>query len=503
MEKYCVALLVKKHSIINTNSYLYEPTITIKGAYDMDNEIFMSESGETYYYLQKDDFLVFETDYAVLYPTSYEELKELYKSEKRELTQEELIRAFTNEHMIESFLATFNYENNTSQVITINIDDFIETAFEQTSNKYKTLKTQILDENLISSNDEIKDPFDFNFEEITNAKNDTTEEDTYEDSIFKIEEVYREVKKHIIAQDNEALRLITEISKMVVSGYRKNILLTGSTGVGKTALMKAIGNAITKDVFIIDSLQISSTAYKGLSIEEILYNLYIRCDKNKKRLENSIIVFDEIDKKGSRRKDDPAGQRVLMSLLKFLEGTTYIIGQDANNKSNSFEISTNNMIKIGCGSFSDTYKEMTIKGLGYNQELRVEKEPSTEDFIEKSMIPDELMGRFEIIVKLSDLTIENLIEIMEKSTMSAWLREKKIFGMCNVKLSANEEYLRRIAEKAYNKKTGARALNGMISDTTWKPYSIIDKNSGIYSEVILSEKTVDNIDSFQLVKSSK
>ena len=119
------------------------------------------------------------------------------------------------------------------------------------------------------------------------------------------------------------------------------------------------------------------------------------------------------------------------------------------------------------------------------------------------MIPDELMGRFEIIVKLSDLTIENLIEIMEKSTMSAWLREKKIFGMCNVKLSANEEYLRRIAEKAYNKKTGARALNGMISDTTWKPYSIIDKNSGIYSEVILSEKTVDNIDSFQLVKSSK
>lgn len=288
---------------------------------------------------------------------------------------------------------------------------------------------------------------------------------------------------------------------MVISGYRKNILLTGSTGVGKTALMKAIGNAITKDVFIIDTLQLSSTAYKGLSIEEELYNLYLRCGKSKERLENAIIVFDEIDKKGSKRKDDPAGQRVLMSLLKFFEGTTYIISQDINSKKDSFEISTSKMIKIGSGSFSDVYKNMMTKGLGYNQELRVEKEPTTEDFVEKSMIPDELIGRFEIIVKLNDLSIENLIEIIEKSTDSAWLREKAIFNEHNVSLTASEDYLRRIAEKAYNKKTGARALNAIISDTTWKPYSIIDKNSGIYSEVKLSKETVDNIDSFQLIKS--
>lgn len=498
-EEY-IALLVKKHNILGTNSYLYEPIMTIKGSYDNDREIFQSELGESYYYLQKDDFLVFETDFAVMYPTSYDKLRRLYKSKTRE-SFDELIKAYTDEHMIESFLAMYNFDTSVSQVLTIDMDSFIETVCSKTSNLNAVLEQEKVEKE-INSSKEIKDPFEFDIDKnINNEKNNTEEENKYIESIFKIEDVYNEVKKKIIAQDDQALRLITEISKMVISGYRKNILLTGSTGVGKTALMKAIGNAITKDVFIIDTLQLSSTAYKGLSIEEELYNLYLRCGKSKERLENAIIVFDEIDKKGSKRKDDPAGQRVLMSLLKFFEGTTYIISQDINSKKDSFEISTSKMIKIGSGSFSDVYKNMMTKGLGYNQELRVEKEPTTEDFVEKSMIPDELIGRFEIIVKLNDLSIENLIEIIEKSTDSAWLREKAIFNEHNVSLTASEDYLRRIAEKAYNKKTGARALNAIISDTTWKPYSIIDKNSGIYSEVKLSKETVDNIDSFQLIKS--
>lgn len=497
-EEY-IALLVKKHNILGTNSYLYEPIMTIKGSYDKDREIFQSDLGESYYYLQKDDFLVFETDFAVMYPTSYDKLVRLYKTKTRQ-SSDELIKAYTDEHMIESFLAMYNFDANMSQVLTIDMDSFIETVCSKTSN-LNTMLEQEKDDKKINSRKEIKDPFEFDIDKSINKEKNNTKEEKYIESLFKIEDVYNEVKKQIIAQDDQALRLITEISKMVVSGYRKNILLTGSTGVGKTALMKAIGNTIAKDVFIIDTLQLSSTAYKGLSIEEALYNLYLRCDKSKERLENAIIVFDEIDKKGSKRKDDPAGQRVLMSLLKFFEGTTYMIGQDINNKKDSFEINTSKMIKIGCGSFSDVYKNMTTKSLGYNQELRVEKEPTTEDFVEKSMIPDELIGRFEIIVKLNDLSIENLIEIMEKSTDSAWLREKLIFNKHNVSLTASEDYLRRIAEKAYNKKTGARALNGIISDTTWKPYSIIDKNSGIYSEVKLSKETVDNIDNFQLIKS--
>lgn len=497
----CIALLVKKHSILNTNSYLYEPIMTLKGNYDSEREIFMSEVGETYYHLLKNDFLVFEADFAIMYPTSYNNLKELFKSKTRKLTFDELVIAYKNEHMIESYFATYNYSTNQSQVITIDMDTFIEKMHPKINNNQTTKETpKIIDENQLD-NKKITDPFEFNFEYETNTKNhNIKQENNNIEDMFKIEDAYNEVIKQVIAQNNGALRIITEISKMVVSGYRKNILLTGSTGVGKTALMKAIGNVISKDVFIVDALQISSTAYKGSSIEEILYSLYLKCDKDKERLENSIIVFDEIDKKGSRRKDDPAGQRVLMSLLKFLDGTTYLIGHDINNKKDMFEINTNKMIKIASGSFSDVYKDMTIKGLGYNSELREEKEPTTEDFVEKAMIPDEVMGRLEIIIKLNDLSVDNLIEIIEKSTMSAWLREKETFNKFNVKLTATDGYLRRIAEKAYNKKTGARALNGIISDTTWKPYAIIEKNSGMYDEVKLTEETVDNIDSFQLIK---
>lgn len=155
-EEY-IALLVKKHNILGTNSYLYEPIMTIKGSYDNDREIFQSELGESYYYLQKDDFLVFETDLAIMYPTSYDKLRRLYKSKTRE-SFDELIKAYTDEHMIESFLAMYNFDTNMSQVLTIDMDSFIETVCSKTSNLNAVLEQEKVEKE-INSSKEIKDPF--------------------------------------------------------------------------------------------------------------------------------------------------------------------------------------------------------------------------------------------------------------------------------------------------------------------------------------------------------
>ena len=79
--------------------------------------------------------------------------------------------------------------------------------------------------------------------------------------------------------------------------------------------------------------------------------------KNLKRVEKAIIVFDEVDKKGSRDNYDVSGKGVLNQLLKFLDGTEYTIGLNEESvlQKTKVRISTNNMIVIFSGAFSNVY----------------------------------------------------------------------------------------------------------------------------------------------------
>ena len=90
------------------------------------------------------------------------------------------------------------------------------------------------------------------------------------------------------------------------------ILLTGDTGVGKTKLLKLLAKYLNKPLLIVDSTQLTIPGYKGRSLEDILWDLYVKCGENKEKAESAIIYFDEIDKKGSPGKSDVSGQGVLI-----------------------------------------------------------------------------------------------------------------------------------------------------------------------------------------------
>ena len=314
-----------------------------------------------------------------------------------------------------------------------------------------------------------------------------------------IKKLYDRVTKTLIAQDEPLRRVIAELIRKIrhPEARDKAILLTGSTGVGKTKMMSLISENINVPYMKVDSTKLTIPGFVGTDIEEVLWKLYIDCGKDKKKAENAIIFFDEIDKKGSDKKDDVSGKGVLNTLLPFVEGGVYTACEDTKKAGESVQIDTSNMIVVFGGAFNDVYKELSRNGnsIGFGKEISTDSTDVTvkiEDFVEKAKMPDELMGRISTIVKLNDLDIDSIKRILLESDESAIKRQKKYFDELGVKLTPGYDYINRISEEAAERKTGARGISGVVDDTTWEAYADAYINLGKYSEIILGKETVED-----------
>ena len=336
----------------------------------------------------------------------------------------------------------------------------------------------------------------------TSKKEEQSKTKVPEEKMLSINDVFSKVTKTLIAQDEPARRVITEIVRKELDPRKKKeaILLTGSTGVGKTELMRLIAKYLDKPFLKVDATQLTIPGYTGTDIEEVLWRLYESCGKNKEKAENAIIFFDEIDKKGSDRKDDVSGQGVLNLLLSFITGTEYMATASTKHPSEIVRIDTSNMTVILGGAFTDVYKKYNTQISGFIRENPKEKEsPTMQDFVDKGMMTDEFMGRTSI-VKMNELDIDAIKRIMLESDESAVLIQQQIFDKLNVKLTYTDGYIDALAKAAYKKKTGARGLNTEVDNTTWCCFDEVYSNPGVYKEAILTEKTVENPKEYQLVK---
>lgn len=336
----------------------------------------------------------------------------------------------------------------------------------------------------------------------TSKKEEQSKTKVPEEKMLSINDVFSKVTKTLIAQDEPARRVITEIVRKELDPRKKKeaILLTGSTGVGKTELMRLIAKYLDKPFLKVDATQLTIPGYTGTDIEEVLWRLYESCGKNKEKAENAIIFFDEIDKKGSDRKDDVSGQGVLNLLLSFITGTEYMATASTKHPSEIVRIDTSNMTVILGGAFTDVYKKYNTQISGFIRENPKEKEsPTMQDFVDKGMMTDEFMGRTSI-VKMNELDIDAIKRIMLESDESAVLIQQQIFDKLNVKLTYTDGYIDALAKAAYEKKTGARGLNTEVDNTTWCCFDEVYSNPSVYKEAILTEKTVENPKEYQLVK---
>lgn len=312
-------------------------------------------------------------------------------------------------------------------------------------------------------------------------------------SDINIDELVGLVTKTVVHQDDAVRRLVLEIERNLESdGEKDGILITGSTGVGKTMTINLIAKYLDRPVKIIDSTQLTVPGYVGKSVEDYLYELLCDCNGDVERAEQAIIFFDEIDKKGSEKKSDISGQGVLNVLLKFLDGTVYDVTSDRRIPGSAQKISTKNMLVLAGGSFADVYKNSGPKQIGFLDKKEKKYIPSANDFVEKGMMTKDFIGRFPIIIHYDDLDTEALVDVLINSESSPLKREEDVFSKAGVKLTVTEDYMNAVARAAADMETGARGLKGIVKNTTWPSYAKVKSEPGIYREVILDEKTVSD-----------
>lgn len=322
-------------------------------------------------------------------------------------------------------------------------------------------------------------------------------------SSININEVFDKITKTLIAQDEPVRRLIVEIVRKEMTPKKKEdaILLTGDSGVGKTKLLKLLAKYLDKPLLIVDATQLTIPGYQGSSLENILWDLYIKCGKNKEKAEQAILYFDEIDKKGSPDKSDISGQGVLNTLLPLITGTEYNIKKDASGNP-LIKLDTSNMIKILGGSYTDVYKSLNKKSIGIRPEIPTKektRKATPEDFVNNAMMTDEFMGR-TLIIRMNSLDCDSLKRIMLESDESAIKIQQELFERLGTKLTFTDGYINKAALDAEKNKTGARGLNSVIDDSTWHAFDDVYSSYGTYSEVILDEKSLEDPKQYKLIK---
>lgn len=317
-----------------------------------------------------------------------------------------------------------------------------------------------------------------------------------------------------VAVYNHYKRIEQPVSEDDVEIQKSNILLLGPTGSGKTMLAQTLAKILDVPFAIADATSLTEAGYVGEDVENVVLKLVQAADYDIERAEKGIIYIDEIDKVTRKSANpsitrDVSGEGVQQALLKIIEGTTANVPPQGGRKhpqQEYLQVDTTNILFIVGGAFEgiekmiETRRKESTMGFGAKLQSPDEKnigellkDLEPEDLLQYGMIP-EFIGRIPVVVSLDALDRDMLVRILTEPRNALVKQYKELFRMDGVDLEFDKKALYAIADKAYQRKTGARGLKSIVEESLLDTMFDIPTEDGLTAcfvteDVIRKKKT--------------
>ena len=339
-------------------------------------------------------------------------------------------------------------------------------------------------------------------------------------NLLKPQELKAFLDDYVIGQDQAKKVLSVAVYnhyKRVLAGndlgvelQKSNILMLGPTGSGKTLLAQTLARVINVPFAIADATTLTEAGYVGVDLENILLKLIQAADYDIERAQHGIIYIDEIDKITKKSENvsitrDVSGEGVQQALLKILEGTVASVPPQGGRKHPQQElipIDTTNILFICGGAFDGLEKivesRMDTSSIGFNSEVKGKSDVNVgeafkhalpQDFVKFCLIP-EFIGRVPITVSLDMLDRDALIRILREPKNSLVKQYTKLFELDGVGLEFSDDAVETIADKALERKTGARGLRAIMENVMLDLMYEIPSDESI-TRCVIDKETVE------------